>query len=141
MFTNSNDFYRFLTAGRAVFTITSKKTGTRFTYRVSRPKGADEGCPFFVGVLAGPNNQDDYMYLGFIPVADRPRAMRAGKKGRPNADSYRALQWVLWALDKGEGIPEQLELRHAGRCGRCGRELTVPESIDSGFGPECITKV
>jgi hypothetical protein len=28
---------------------------------------------------------------------------------------------------------------HEGRCGRCGRKLTVPESIESGFGPECAS--
>jgi len=30
---------------------------------------------------------------------------------------------------------------HEGACGRCGRTLTVPESIASGFGPECIRYV
>jgi len=27
------------------------------------------------------------------------------------------------------------------RCGRCGRVLTVPESVESGFGPECIGRL
>jgi hypothetical protein len=31
-----------------------------------------------------------------------------------------------------------LEIWHEGRCGRCGRKLTVPESIHNGYGPECI---
>jgi hypothetical protein len=26
---------------------------------------------------------------------------------------------------------------HEGKCGRCGRLLTVPSSIESGIGPEC----
>ena len=30
---------------------------------------------------------------------------------------------------------------HEGRCGRCGRKLTVPESIEAGYGPECINLV
>jgi hypothetical protein len=27
---------------------------------------------------------------------------------------------------------------HEGSCARCGKKLTVPESIESGFGPECV---
>jgi hypothetical protein len=30
-----------------------------------------------------------------------------------------------------------LEVWHEGRCGACGRRLTVPESIERGLGPEC----
>lgn len=28
-------------------------------------------------------------------------------------------------------------LHHAGKCGRCGRKLTTPRSIETGLGPEC----
>jgi hypothetical protein len=28
-------------------------------------------------------------------------------------------------------------LQHAGRCGRCGKTLTVPESKATGLGPDC----
>ena len=34
-----------------------------------------------------------------------------------------------------------LEFFHAGRCGRCGRALTVPESVASGYGPECAERI
>lgn len=30
-----------------------------------------------------------------------------------------------------------IEIWHHGRCGRCARPLTVPESIQLGLGPEC----
>ena len=35
----------------------------------------------------------------------------------------------------------RFEFRHEGRCGRCGRALTVPESIDTGFGPHCAAEM
>jgi hypothetical protein len=35
----------------------------------------------------------------------------------------------------------ELVVRHEGKCGRCGRTLTVPESIDRGIGPECAGKI
>jgi hypothetical protein len=33
------------------------------------------------------------------------------------------------------------EVYHEGRCGRCNRKLTVPESIETGLGPECASKL
>jgi hypothetical protein len=33
-----------------------------------------------------------------------------------------------------------MELWHEGRCGKCGRALTVPESIESGLGPVCESR-
>jgi hypothetical protein len=32
------------------------------------------------------------------------------------------------------GQSEQIKIYHEGKCARCGRPLTVPESIESGFG-------
>jgi hypothetical protein len=29
------------------------------------------------------------------------------------------------------------EVWHEGKCGKCGRALTVPSSILTGIGPEC----
>lgn len=37
-------------------------------------------------------------------------------------------------------LPEQFHVYHTGICGRCGRELTDPESIKAGIGPTCRNK-
>ena len=37
-------------------------------------------------------------------------------------------------------LPEQFHVYHSGACGRCGRELTDPESIKLGIGPTCRNK-
>ena len=56
--------------------------------------------------------------------------------------SFQAFAWFLASLSRpGTELPEQLEFWHAGRCGRCGRRLTVPASIASGFGPECAGRI
>ena len=34
-------------------------------------------------------------------------------------------------------LPPALEVWHEGRCGRCGRKLTTPQSVETGFGPVC----
>src|SRR5579863_7984771 len=132
---------QFIYGGKAVFTIVSTETGKRFTYRVNEKTEAGRPTVYFVGLLAGPDNESDYTYLGWI----KANQFALTKKSRDNGltdqtPSVRAFAWAFGNFAKGV-IPEKLEFWHAGRCARCGRPLTVPESISNGFGPECITKV
>jgi Family of unknown function (DUF6011) len=53
----------------------------------------------------------------------------------------RVLRWALVRVWNDLPLPEGYRLHHEGRCGRCGRLLTVPESITSGYGPECVKHV
>lgn len=39
-----------------------------------------------------------------------------------------------------EPLWDELELRLSKMCYWCGRDLTTPESIDAGVGPDCIVK-
>jgi hypothetical protein len=127
----------FVLAGRAVFTVRNPRTGNRFTYRVTAGKG--EGAPHFVAVLTGPDNTADYTYLGCIFTDGR---FVVTKKSRisPKAPSSVAFRWVWERLHAGRSLGP-VEVHHEGRCGRCGRPLTVPESIESGLGPICIEKM
>ena len=141
MFTEANTALDFILAGKARFTLTSKVSGKSFTFKVDAPKNRQTGRSIlFVKVLNGPNNawDGDWLFLGFIHP-DNSFRLASGKKGHPEAPSFLVMDWTLNQLFEGK-IPETLEIRHEGRCGRCGRALTRPESIDSGFGPECITK-
>lgn len=124
----------FILAGRAVFTAVSRKTGTRYTFRVS---ASDTDGLWFVGYLSGPDNQADYSYLGLI----RDGQFSLTRKSFCGTDSqvYKAFKWV-WDHINEPTIPG-VDIFHAGRCGRCARVLTVPASIVSGFGPECIGKL
>lgn len=140
----------FITAGNAYFTIRSQKTGQRYTYRVSLAKpnaGYCQWCkaepcrcvpPYFVSLLSGPENTSDYTYLGMI----RDRVFRLTRASKMNETSgpVRAFRWVYERLVRRE-LPPQTEIWHEGRCGRCGRMLTVPESVAAGIGPECAGKL
>jgi hypothetical protein len=143
MFTNAQDALTFINAGKARFTLTSKKTGTSFTFKADAPK--DDDSIRFVKVLNGPDNSrsGDWMFLGFLRADTEgsiiPHLM-AGRKGRPDAPSFQALGWTLRQLSTNN-LPDDLEIRHEGKCCKCGRALTVPSSIDSGIGPECAKKM
>lgn len=145
----------FMLAGNAIFTVVSKKTMTRFTFRLSRPDpdpakdqehriryGTPRRVPIFVAVLSGPENTSDYTYLGQLWQDAEKFTYSVGRKSRVGADapSQKAATWLALALNFPEKL-SQCEIWHEGRCGRCGRRLTVPSSIESGIGPECATKM
>lgn len=123
----------FALAGNAHLTLRSEKTGARVTYRVRK---ADYVEKWFVGALTGPDNTGDYTYLG---VLDREGTVRLTRKSgfvegsRPVA----AFRYFAEAVLRDGEMPPSLSVFHEGRCGRCARRLTVPESIESGLGPEC----
>jgi hypothetical protein len=128
---SQSDARSFVLAGNATFTIRSQKTGTRYTYRVRQNK---RGTLYFVSVLTNPGR---YTYAGVIDKG-RPDTLRMtrGSKIKPTAPSVKAFRWFLAKVMAGD-LPDECEVWHEGTCGRCGRELTVPESIQRGIGPVC----
>lgn len=136
---------RFIEAGNATLTVVSKKSGTRFTFKFARPDAeVGKSRPIWVSLLNGPDNTADFNFLGTIwPDATTTYRYRHGGKSKVSmgAASVQALQWFTAALHIGAGKLAQCEVWHEGRCGRCGRKLTVPASIESGFGPECAGKM
>lgn len=129
----------FILAGNAYFTIRSRKTGTRYTYRVNLPKPDPTrrqyaNPAYFVSLLAGPDNTGDYVYLGMI--ADNVFKLTRASKMKNDSTPVKAFRWVLERLMRNE-FPPDTEIWHEGKCGKCGRMLTVPESIASGIGPVC----
>jgi hypothetical protein len=77
----------------------------------------------------------DYEFLGSI---FNSKKYWHGKKSRikRTAQSAKVFAWMWDKLQNG-GLPECVEIHHEGYCGKCGRPLTVPESITSGYGPVC----
>ena len=133
---NKMDTKAFILAGNATFTVSNPQTGNRFTYKV-RKKEVEEGKELhFVSVLTGCDNENDFHFLGTIFEG---RTFRHGRKSRIgiNAPSHRAFEWTFNRV-MSDADMKGVEIHHEGKCGRCGRKLTVPESIESGFGPECF---
>lgn len=122
-------------AGHAFLTLRSTATGARYTYRVTRARGTDDGRPWFVAVLTGEDNTADYTYLGFIREG---RWVHHASKSRIGADAPSARAFAWWWDHVSD---ERVEVWHDGRCGRCGRALTVPESVATGLGPVCAGKI
>lgn len=144
----------FMFAGNATFTIRSKTTGTRFTYKVRKASHPLPNCPWlttwFVNLLSGSDNENDFAYLGTIKFDDREQRVPLVQARRFNhgatsrvsaaAPSAQAFMWLYRNLQKSK-LPDSVEVWHEGKCGRCGRKLTVPESVERGIGPECAERM
>jgi hypothetical protein len=130
----------FMTAGKATITLVGKQE--RFTYKVSAAPKRKPTDPdtWFVSLLNGPDNYLNYAYIGILQRGEDGRLFfKWTSKARvgETALSVRGFKWAIVYFADNR-FPKNLEVYHEGRCGRCGRKLTVPESITSGFGPECI---
>lgn len=138
-----DDVLRFMLAGKAIMTLKSLRTGQHFTYKVKKAQDWNgiQSKLSFVSVLNGPDNTTNYSYMGTItPKLDRLCTSAKSRVGSA-APSFKAFAWFLQALAAAGDLPADLEVRHEGRCGKCGRLLTHPESIDRGIGPECWGKM
>jgi hypothetical protein len=129
---------QFALAGNAVFTLTSHATGARYTYKVRVAE--DNATMHFVSVLTGPDNWANYSYLGLIR---RGVYFHGGPKARiaATAPSAKAFHWFWRNLSKGADLTDYVDIDHMGKCGRCGKPLTVPASIQSGYGADCAAQM
>ena len=128
----NTDALKFIFAGKSIVTFLNTKTGNRFTFKT---KVAKDSNMFFISVLNGPEN---WAYIGTCIEGK----FRHGRKSDISADaqSVKVFDYVLTKLVLGT-LPDFIEAWHEGRCGKCGRPLTVPSSISNGLGPECIKSI
>lgn len=143
---------QFVTAGKATFTLELPASyreahglKPHYTYKVRFKKGDGRfGDTYFVSLLTGPDNEASYSYLGMLDP--NTGSVRTTAKSCMGGDSLpvrllnRALS-LVWAENTAPLTDAGFSLHHEGKCGRCGRKLTVPESIVTGLGPECAGRV
>lgn len=114
-------------------TIRSKATGEHRTVRV---KTQSNDSSFFPGrrlveLLEGPDNESSYRAFGYLTAG--PVGIVLWRKHR---DSKFYLWLVSFLLDP-DSFLDRVEVNFEGRCRRCNRKLTTPESVRLGIGPVC----
>ena len=122
----------FIFGGNSIFTCRNTKTGNRFTFKVTKHKKEEV---YFVKVLTNP---DVYEFIGSVRKESKYKHSRKSRISG-ESQSTRVFDFLINRL-RTNTLPEFVEIWHEGRCGRCGRSLTVPNSIETGFGPECVKK-
>lgn len=144
-----------LLAGDCRFTVVSRRTQVRHTFRVTEapanPKFPRSGPAWFVKALVGPDNGSDYAYIGMLraPAAGGVPTFSLTQASAATADDPRVkgLNWLFDAMRQYDANPaavaawEQVEVWHSDTCARCGLALTDPSSIAARLGPECYQHV
>jgi hypothetical protein len=127
---------RMLAGGRLVATVTSKQTQRHVTLRfrcTAKVGGHWPTMPFAEATHVFIENYDGATVGSYSPATGMVRW---------DAAATPAAKWTVRALLRylagGYALLEALAyIDVASLCGRCGEELTDPESIERGFGPVC----
>lgn len=132
---------QFIFGGKAEFTIENIQSGKGYQYRVNKAENknsTDKRDRYFVRVKDGSSE----VYAGMITVYPNGAPYyNQGKTGAYDKDSP-PIKGLFLAIYKATGgMKRPMVLYHHGKCSRCGRKLTDPESIERGIGPECIKKI
>ena len=126
----------FFELGKAIFTV-ANPSNEHYTYKIRKKIFDDKRTCWFIYLLTGPQNTNDYTYLGvYVPSIHGVR-LTAKSKYTEDSKPVKVLKWALTRV-ANNNLPVGYKIQHEGRCGRCGRTLTTPESISRGIGPECI---
>lgn len=139
----------FILGGRAIFTLRNEVTGNRRTYSVYRVKDPNKDM-YFVNVRGdGESTQKDkegrhkWVYVGTIWNSQKSNSkftLTAKSRVDKTSLAFLGFSWLWQKLVKSEPLHKDMSIYHEGRCARCGRQLTDPDSIQRGFGPECYKK-
>lgn len=123
------------------YTAKNRVTGQHRTFEIKTQAADAKFAPGerIVSLLTGPNNEADYTAFGF--ATDHGIAIWKSKRGQGGTKSewewYGEVLWSL-ALDSAfSPFADRYEFLLEGRCLRCNRVLTTPESVLSGIGPVC----
>lgn len=140
----------FFTGGNCTFTVkvpeafaTHHRCNLHYTFKVECAEPTDRfpNPAHFVKLLTGPDNTKDFSYLGMLNPATGEVRLTVKSCCGDTAWAVRIVRRVLAQIFEGRGMPAIIEqgwdVDHMNKCGRCGRPLTVPESIECGIGPDC----
>lgn len=136
----------FILAGKAIFTVkvgpnSLSAASPHYTFKVKRKEGdLLSNTIYFISILTGPDNESSYTYIGVLDPINGWVRLTAKSRYTENCVPVKIVRRVLERIWKNEGHVVEAagwEVYHRGQCGKCGRTLTVPESIESGIGPEC----
>lgn len=136
MMTDPAEALAFILGGKAVFTLLSKRSGVRFTFKVQYSTDELSFVHLRTGKWDDERDVEPWTYVGVI----RDKAyFDLTKKSQllGTSDPIKAITWAMTQLAGGRLPSDQLEFWHEGRCAACDLPLTDPESIKRGFGPTC----
>lgn len=125
----------YVLAGNATITLKSSDGSKHYTYKITKCDNNEN--LFFVKALYGNDNEKDYRYVGCYFSDTKYFSVCKDCKDIPSAVWPKRVRNIAYFFNNIDNLPDKLMVYHSGTCGRCGRKLTTPESIERGLGPEC----
>ena len=118
------------------FTVQNICTENHRSFRITKQPEDSAFAPsaIIVGLLSGTDNKHSYNSFGFITDA----AVYSYKKYR--GGQYEKLARLLAKILRSDHDINPYTVHHSGKCFKCSRLLTTPESILRGIGPVCAEK-
>ena len=145
---------RFFGAGNSIFTIYSPSRHYTFKIRQRRVKAHErnaqgnplkqEKMPFYVYLLTGQENTSDYTYIGVYNPRYNSFHLTKSSKFNDETKAVKVLRWGLRMVADGDWSSPNVQgygVISEGRCCKCGRTLTAPESISDGIGAKCAGSI
>lgn len=130
----------YIMGGNSTFTLVCNNT--RYTYKILERFLADGSSIYAVFILSGPDNVNNYRQFARIKVIDGMPKLELLGRTTNIIEYFEYIKMLYYGLlFQDYSKISDWQVWHTGRCSRCGRLLTVPESIENGIGPECATKV
>lgn len=118
------------------YTIKNVTTGNHRTFRIkTQPEHSNFAAgKRIVGLLTGPDNTANYRNFAFL--ADTGIHVWQKFKGQ-DFEIYADMLWKLLTATTSR-YHGKYSVHCEKHCRRCNRVLTHPDSLNTGFGPECI---
>lgn len=133
----------FFFAGRSVLTFRNNETGSHMTIKVKQAtdkKDRKIKLPiFFVYARLLDDKAAGYNYIGTI--FQETMGVKLAQGVVTGTQSYDVMAFLIKSLKDPASLKPRVSLLHEGRCFRCSLPLTHPESINTGFGPDCLEHV
>lgn len=131
--------YQDLFAGRTTFTVSNNKDA-HYTYKVTKNISKQYGEKYFVNLLSGPDNESSYTYMGLL-MLNSDLIITRSSHFKDESLPVKVFNFAMRILEGVQKIPQGYDILPAGKCFKCGRKLTTPESIKSGYGPYCRSQL
>ena len=114
------------------------KDKTHFTFKINTATRGSLKGQQIVSYLSGSDNETDFQGFGFVNRNGTIALWKryTGTKLQERADHLSILFTMPARLEQA-GLDYALT---SGKCRRCNHKLTVPASINRGYGPECSLK-
>ena len=124
----------------ATFTVSNSEKHFTFKIKAQTDKKDDTKKVLFVSVMTGSDNENSFTYMGILNQSTLKLHATRNSKITEDDQRFKAFVWSV-KMVACNTLPEGYKVQHEGRCGRCGRKLTNPESIAIGLGPECAGNI